>query len=236
MKNIQLLRFLKYVGVGKFKAIRSPPPSWQRGKPSRDPRRMQTYGSPPAPARARPSGKKGLSAAKKDGVVPVGAAPMPRGRPEEAGRGAPGGEGGQVQAARSPSQKEGRGTQEISPMPGAACPTVRNWPVRMHAGSLNRGFERRRRARVAPLRKERHPNGEVSRPGTGGRQQARPCQVLDARAPQVPRMRQHLAGGQEHQEARHNRDTKAGSAHDRPPLHGQLQLRQVRPGRGREDA
>ena len=82
-----------------------------------------------------------MSAAKKDGVVPVGAALMPRGRPEEAGRGAPRGEGGQVQAARSPSQ-EGRGILDISRVPGVACPTVQDWQVRMHTVSLNMRLER----------------------------------------------------------------------------------------------
>ena len=167
MKNIQLPRFLKYVGVGKFKAIRSPPPSWQRGKPSRDPRRMQTYGSPPAPARARPSGKKGLSAAKKDGVVPVGAALMPRGRPEEADRGAPEGEDVQVQAARSPSQKGGQGHpgdiadawRGLPYRPGLAGPHARGQPeheVRAQAqgqgGTTEKGTPSKRRGIQTGLR------------------------------------------------------------------------------------
>ncbi len=136
---------------------------------------MQTYGSPPAPTRARPSGKKGLSAAKKDEAVPIGAALMPRGRPEETGRGAPRGEGGQVQAARSPSQ-EGRGILDISRVPGVACPTVRDWQVRMCAGSLNTRLERGTRMSTGRiLRKiKRRLGRDLSRYGY----EAGSCQIV----------------------------------------------------------
>ena len=48
-------------------------------------------------------------------------------------------------------RKEGKSIREISRILGVAYSTVRDWLVRMHAGNLNRRFDRRRRGRARIL-------------------------------------------------------------------------------------
>ena len=48
-------------------------------------------------------------------------------------------------------RKEGRGIREISRMLGVPYSTVRDWPVRMHAGNLSRRFDRERGGRAGIL-------------------------------------------------------------------------------------
>ena len=70
-------------------------------------------------------------------------------------------------------RKEGKSIREISRILGVAYSTVRDWLVRMHAGNLNRRFDRRRRGRAKIL--TRRILGKIkggwaaTRPATGTR-------------------------------------------------------------------
>ena len=100
------------------------------------------------------TGKRRRAAAKKDEAVPKGAAFMPRvglrrlikaHKKEKANKSKY-----RLHAARL--RKEDRGIREISRTLGIAYSTVRDWLVRMHAGNLDRRFDRERkgRARILP--------------------------------------------------------------------------------------
>ncbi len=98
------------------------------------------------------AGKKRPNAAKRDEVVPKGAAFMPsvslKGltkahKKEKAGK-------SKYRLHAALLRKEGKDIRKISRMLGVAYSTVRDRPVRMHAGNLKRRFDRRRRARMIP--------------------------------------------------------------------------------------
>ena len=63
-------------------------------------------------------------------------------------------------------RKEGKSIREISRILGVAYSTVRDWLVRMHAGNLNRRFDRRRRARILTRRILRKIKRRLSRDPT----------------------------------------------------------------------
>ena len=95
------------------------------------------------------AGKKRPNAAKRDEVVPKGAAFMPsvslKGltkahKKEKAGK-------SKYRLHAALLRKEGKDIRKISRMLGVAYSTVRDRPVRMHAGNLKRRFDRRRRRR-----------------------------------------------------------------------------------------
>ena len=99
------------------------------------------------------AGKKRSTAAKKDEAVPKGAVFMPgvglkrlikAHDKKKAGKSKY-----RLHAARL--RKEGKSIREISRILGVAYSTVRDWLVRMHAGNLNRRFDRRGRGRARIL-------------------------------------------------------------------------------------
>ena len=96
------------------------------------------------------AGKKRPNAAKRDEVVPKGAAFMPSvslegltkaHKKEKAGK-------SKYRLHAALLRKEGKDIRKISRMLGVAYSTVRDRPVRMHAGNLKGRFDRRRRGRA----------------------------------------------------------------------------------------
>ena len=102
------------------------------------------------------TGKKRPNAAKRDEVVPKGAAFMPRvslkrltkvHKKEKAGK-------SKYRLHAALLRKEGKGIRKISWMLGVAYSTVRDWLVRMHAGNLKRRFDRKRRGRARMISRQ----------------------------------------------------------------------------------